>query len=71
MFRKIKKVSPDDYADIVNYFDQKPLHIIIRYVFKRNLHRIRRFLFQKKITRKGNLIVKICKIPVYYRKEKL
>ncbi|MBQ8671400.1 MAG: hypothetical protein IJ525_02645 [Alphaproteobacteria bacterium] len=70
LFREIKKVSPDDYADIVNYFDQKPLHIIIRYVFKRNLYRIRRFLFQKKITRKGNLIVKICKIPVYYRKEK-
>ena len=27
-----------------------------------------RFLFQKKVTRKGYLIVKICKIPVYYRK---
>ena len=28
-----------------------------------------RFLFQKKVTRKGHLIVKICKIPVYHRKE--
>lgn len=30
-----------------------------------------RFLFQKKVTHKGNLIIKICKIPIYYRKEKL
>ena len=30
---------------------------------------LKRFLFQKKKTRKGYLIVKICKIPVYYRKE--
>ena len=26
-----------------------------------------RFIFQKKITRNGNLIVKICKIPVFYK----
>lgn len=30
---------------------------------------LKRFLFQKKKKRKGHLIVKICKIPVYYRKE--
>lgn len=28
-----------------------------------------RFLFQKKVTNTGHLIVKICKIPVYHRKE--
>lgn len=31
--------------------------------------KFKRFLFQKKKTRKGHLIVKVCKIPVYYRKE--
>ena len=30
---------------------------------------IKRFLFQKKITNSGKLIVKICKIPVYSKKE--
>lgn len=28
---------------------------------------LKRFLFQKKITRHGNLIIKICKIPVYIK----
>ena len=30
---------------------------------------IKRFFYQKKITNSGNLIIKICKIPVYSRKE--
>ena len=29
---------------------------------------VRRFLFQSKITQKGYLLIKICKIPVYHRK---
>ncbi len=31
---------------------------------------VKRFLFQKKITRHGNLIIKICKIPVYVKEIK-
>lgn len=31
------------------------------------LAELKRFLFQKKITRHGNLIIKICKIPVYIK----
>lgn len=39
------------------------------YITDRMFVNLRRFLYQKKITREGNKLIKICKIPVYHRKE--
>ena len=40
-----------------------------RYLWNRFFANFRRFIFQRKLTRQGNELIKICKIPVYYRKE--
>jgi len=40
------------------------------YLLDRLMVSIKRFIFQKKVTHHKNLIIKICKIPVYCRKEK-
>jgi len=32
------------------------------------LQRIGHFLFSRKVTRSGKLIIKICKIPVFYKR---
>ena len=40
-----------------------------KYLLNRFIANFKRFIFQKKLTRQGNEIIKICKIPVYYRKE--
>ena len=42
-----------------------------RYLWNRFLANFWRFIFQRKLTRKGNELIKICKIPVYYREETL
>ncbi|MBO6289076.1 MAG: hypothetical protein J6N45_01970 [Alphaproteobacteria bacterium] len=40
-----------------------------KYLLNRFIANFKRFIFQKKLTRQGNEIIKICKIPVYHRKE--
>ncbi len=37
-----------------------------KHLLLRSVHRLMRFVFQRKRTKSGKLIVKICKIPVYY-----
>ena len=40
-----------------------------KYLLNRFIANFKRFIFQKKLTRQGNELIKICKIPVYRRKE--
>ena len=40
-----------------------------KYLLNHFIANFKRFIFQKKLTRQGNEIIKICKIPVYHRKE--
>lgn len=42
-----------------------------KYRFERAMTEIKRFLFQKKITKNGHEIFKICRIPVYRRRQEL
>ena len=59
------KEHRDSYIDICNYYKKtfsrfSPL--VLPYIFDG----VKRFLYQKKISKSGNLIVKICKVPVLY-----
>ena len=42
-----------------------------KYLLNRFIASFKRFIFQRKLTRQGNEIIKICKIPIYHRKEKV
>ena len=41
---------------------------ILAFVKMLSFYRFFRFIFQKKITRNGRLIIKICKVPIFYKK---
>lgn len=76
LLRQIKKISPQDYHDVVRYFNIHPLlmaliplFVSVKLVSSRLGLGFVRFFFQCKHTHKGYLLIKICKIPVYHRKE--
>ncbi len=78
LFKEIKKVSPQDYKNIICYFNMHPLLMVLTPLlitaqtsFKRCAIGFVRFFFQRKLTQNGYLLIKICKIPVYHRKEQV
>ena len=78
LLKEIKKVSTLDYRNIIKYFNMHPLltavtplYIAARSALQRWLVGFVRFFFQRKITQKGYLLIKICKIPVYHQKVKV
>ena len=42
-----------------------------KFLFNRFMVNFQRFIFQKKVTHRGKTLIKICKIPVYCRKENI
>lgn len=69
VLQKIKTSSPKDYEEILSYYQKSPLRIIISYSIKFYIRQFFRFFYQKKTTSKGNLLIKICKIPVFHIKK--
>lgn len=67
---KIKKISSVDYNDIAEYFGKSLMLMATAKMFNFNILKTWRFLYKKKITKKGYVLIKICQIPVYHRKEK-
>jgi lipopolysaccharide biosynthesis protein len=54
--------------EILDVFNSNPIKIILLSLVTKAECRLKHFLYKKKITKDGKLIVKICKIPVIYKK---
>jgi O-antigen biosynthesis protein len=66
--KKIKKISKNDYKNILKYLDVKYSHKIwLPFILANYKEQIIRFFYQKKLTKSGNTLIKICKFPVSYK----
>ncbi len=68
--RTLERSYPETVRDICEYFGVKTLRPLCRRLFwQRTAVALRRFLCQKKRTKNGKIIIKFCKVPVFYRRK--
>jgi lipopolysaccharide biosynthesis protein len=65
---RLKRKSVQDYMEILDYLQISPLRMAICFFLRTRYFFFKRFLYHKKITKEGRFVVKICKIPVIYKK---
>lgn len=67
--RTLEQSRPAAVRDICEYFGVKSLHPLCRRLFwRKSALALRRFLYQRKTTKNGKVIIKFCKLPVFYRR---
>lgn len=64
--RTLERSRPAAARDIREYFGVKSLNTLSRRLFRQ---KTARFLYQRKTTKNGKIIIKFCKVPVFYRRD--
>lgn len=71
-FKTIASINKMTANNVLSYFKTTSvIYIVFRLMLQNLAKNIPGFIYRNKITKSGNHYIKICKIPVYYKKNKL